>query len=288
MEPLFKKNVDSNNSFTLKNTIGQSFDGLWHFHDEYELIYIWEGRGEKIIGDNVSNLNKGDLLFLGSDLPHLFSCDQDFPMKHRSGSLVVHLNNRFFTENFFACPELGPVSELFNKSKSGVQFYGDTERIASRIKQMFELGKTECLLEILSVLNTLSKNYDYELLASSGYAPGFGKKDYQRINKACKYVMENFQGEISLDDVVDIVGLTKAAFCRYFKKVTGKTFFTYVKEYRIGHACKLLMETNLNVTEVSYKCGFNTISNFNKQFKTIMGTNPSTYRERFTTPQQIY
>lgn len=288
MDPIFKKNVDANHSFTLKNTIGKSFDGLWHFHDEYELIYIWEGRGEKIIGDNVSNLTKGDLLLLGSELPHLFSCDHDFPMKDRSGSLVIHLNNQFFTESFLACPEFNSIVQLIKKSEAGIQFYGDTERIAKRILNMFQMENTECVLEILSVLNKLSMEYNYESLASSGYTPSFSRKDYQRINKACKYVMENFNQDICLDDVAKLAGLTKAAFCRHFKKVTGKTFFTYIKEYRIGRSCKLLMETNLNVTEISYRCGFNTISNFNKQFKTIMETNPSTYRKLFSTAQQAY
>lgn len=282
MDPIFKKNVDARHSFKLKNTIGQSFDGLWHFHEEYELIYIWEGRGEKIVGDNVSKLNKGNLLFLGSELPHLFSCDQDFTMKDRAGSLVIHLNNDFFNENFLDFPEFKSINELIKQSRSGIEFWGDTKKIADRILKMFELNRTYCVLEILSVLNTLSTDFDSDSLASAGYTSTFSKKDYQRINKACKYVMENYQEDISLDTVVDIIGLTKAAFCRHFKKVTGKTFFTYVKEYRIGQSCRLLMETNLNVTEISYKCGFNTISNFNKQFKTVMSTNPSTYRNRFT------
>ncbi|MFH5834294.1 AraC family transcriptional regulator [Halalkalibaculum sp. DA3122] len=287
MDPIFKKNVDAHHSFKLKNTVGRSFDGLWHFHKEYELIYIWEGRGEKIIGDDVSDLQKGDLLFLGSELPHLFSCDQDFPMKDRAGSLVIHLNNDFFTDGFLACPEFTAVHQLFQKSESGLEFRGDTEIIAERIQAMFELNRTDCLLEILSVLNELATRFDSRTLASAGYTSTFSKKDYQRINKACKYVMEHYQEDISLDDVIDIIGLTKAAFCRHFKKVTGKTFFSYIKEYRIGQACRLLMETDLNITEISYKCGFNTISNFNKQFKTIMDTNPSTYRERFTTPQKM-
>lgn len=99
--------------------------------------------------------------------------------------------------------------------------------------------------------------------------------------------MNHFKEDIALHDVAQNVSLSKEAFCRHFKKVTGITFFTYIKKYKIGHACKLLMVTNLNITEISYKCGFNTISNFNKQFKAIMQTNPSAYRERFTAPEQV-
>ncbi|MDR8390781.1 AraC family transcriptional regulator [Aliifodinibius sp. S!AR15-10] len=281
MDPIFKKNVDAHHSFKLKNTVGQSFDGMWHFHKEYELIYIFEGRGEKIIGDHVSDLQKGDLLFLGSDLPHLFSCDQDFPFKEQSGSLVIHLNSDFFSGQFLDIPEFKPIHELIKLSKSGIEFYGDTKQISERILHMFELNPADCILDILSILNHLSSQFESKTLASPGYTSTFSKKDYQRINKACQYVMDHYQEDISLDDVIEIIGLTKAAFCRHFKKVTGKTFFTYIKQYRIGQACRLLMETNLNVTEISYRCGFNTISNFNKQFKTVMNANPSTYRERF-------
>jgi len=284
MRPHFKKNIDSGTSYKLKNTIGQSFDGLWHFHDEYELIYIWEGRGKKIIGDNISELNKGDLLFIGSDLPHSFSCEQDYYNKSEAGSLVIHLNDKFLSEDFFSCPELQAISKLFHRSKSGIQFSGKYRKVVkSRIQKMFDMNHFECFLEILFLLNMLAKSDDYYLLASPGYTPTVGKKDYQRINKVYKYVMNNFNEEISLDTIADITSMTREAFCRHFKKVTGKTFFTYVNEYRVGYACKLLMQTNLNVTEICFKSGFNSISNFNKQFKKITETNPLGYRNRFKT-----
>ena len=281
MEPLFKKPTGSFSSYTLKDTVGQSFDGLWHTHEEYELIYICEGKGEKVIGDNISSLRKGDLLFLGPNLPHLFRCDQDYPLKYRSGSLVIHFNNRYLSESFFSCPEFEPILKLFKRSKSGIQFSGDTEIIARRIKNLFDKEKTESLIEILFILHDLSRDFDHSLLASPGFTPSFGEKDYHRINIANQYVMDHFKNDISLSDVASKVGLTKAAFCRHFKKVTGKTFFTFLKEYRIGHACKLLMQTDMNVSEISYECGFNTISNFNKQFKSVTGTNPMDYQNQF-------
>jgi AraC-like DNA-binding protein len=281
MEPLFKKPTGSFSSYTLKDTVGLSFDGLWHTHEEYELIYICEGKGEKVVGDNMSDLCKGDLLFLGPNLPHLFRCDQDYPMKNQSGSLVIHFNNSYLDENFFSCPEFEPIQKLFRRSKSGIQFSGDTERIANRMKSLFDREKSESLIEIFFILLDLAKDYGQTQLASPGFSPSFGEKDYQRINIANQYVMENFKDHITLGEVALKAGLTKAAFCRHFKKVTGKTFFTFLKEYRIGHACKLLMQTDMNVSEISYECGFNTISNFNKQFKSVTGTNPMDYQDKF-------
>jgi len=287
MEPLFKKPTGSFASYTLKDTIGQSFDGLWHTHEEYELIYICEGKGEKVVGDNMSELHKGDLLFLGPNLPHLFRCDQDYPLKYCSGSLVIHINNSYLSENFFTCPEFEPIQKLFKRSKSGIRFRGDTELIARRIKNLFNREKTESLIEILFIFYDLTKDYEHVLLASPGFTPTFGEKDYHRINIANQYVMEHFKSHISLADVAAKAGLTKAAFCRHFKKVTGKTFFTFLKEYRIGHACKLLMQTDMNVSEISYECGFNTISNFNKQFKTVTGTNPMDYQSKLIKSYQV-
>jgi AraC-like DNA-binding protein len=283
MEPLFKKPTGSFASYTLKDTVGQSFDGLWHTHEEYELIYICEGKGEKVVGDNMSDLRKGDLLFLGSNLPHLFRCDQDYPMKNQSGSLVIHFNNKYLDESFFSCPEFEPIQKLFKRSKSGIQFSGDTAQIAKRIKSLFDREKSESLIEILFILLDLAKDYGHTQLASPGFSPSFGEKDYQRINIANQFVMENFRDDITLGEVALKAGLTKAAFCRHFKKVTGKTFFTFLKEYRVGHACKLLMHTDMNVSEISYECGFNTISNFNKQFKTVTGYSPLQYQNNLAT-----
>jgi len=283
MEPLFKKTTGTFSSYTLKDTVGQSFDGLWHTHEEYELIYICEGMGEKVIGDNISDLRKGDLLFLGPNLPHLFRCNQDYFLNYRSGSLVIHINNSYLGESFFSCPEFEPILKLFKRSKSGIQFRGDTELIARRIKNLFDKEKSESLIEILFMLNDLARNYEQILLASPGFTPSFGNKDYQRINIANKYVMDHFESDICLNDVALKVGLTKSAFCRHFKKITGKTFFTFLKEYRIGYACKLLMSTGMSVSEISYECGYNTISNFNKQFKSVTNTNPMDYQSQFIT-----
>lgn len=229
MKPHFKKNIDSKTSFKLKNTIGQSFDGLWHFHDEYELVYIWDGRGEKIVGDKISDLRKGDLLFLGSDLPHSFSCDQDYHNIEKAGSLVIHLNDEFLREEFFACPELQAISKLFESSKSGVQFdHHISNKIGARIQKMFGMGHFERFLEVLSILNMLAQCNGYHLLASPGYIPKIGAKDYQRINKVYKYVMKNFTEDIDLKKAAELTNLSKEAFCRHFKKVTGKTFFNLI------------------------------------------------------------
>src|SRR5699024_2350951 len=179
-----------------------------------------------------------------------------------AGSLVIHLNDKFLDESFFVCPELGAISTLFERSKSGIQFgFDDKQEIAARIQRLFSMDHFDCFLEILSILDRLARFDDYRLLASPGYTRTTGKKGYQRINNVYKYVMENFEGDISLENAANITNMTKEAFCRHFKKITGKTFFTYLNEYRVGYACKLLIDTNLNVTEICFKSGFNSISN---------------------------
>jgi AraC-like DNA-binding protein len=282
MDPYFKKNINSETSFKLKDTVGQSFDGLWHFHDEYELVYIWDGKGKRIVGDNISNLRKGDLLFFGSDLPHSFSCDQAYHHKNEAGSLVIHLNDKFLQEGIFACPEFSAISKLFERAESGIQFNREhNKEIKMKIQKMFQMNHFTCFLEIISTLNVLAHRKDYQLLTSPGYVPANGEKDYQRINEVYRYVMDHFAEDIDLRTMAGITNLTKEAFCRHFKQVTGKTFFTYLNEYRIGYACKLLINTNLRITEICFDSGFNSISNFNKQFKKVTKINPSSYRKQF-------
>ena len=91
------------------------------------------------------------------------------------------------------------------------------------------------------------------------------------------YVLNHFPEELSLETVADLAGMTAPAFCRYFKARANKTFSEFVSEVRIGHACKLLMNTPLSITQVSYESGFRTLSNFNRQFKDITGLTPSGY-----------
>src|SRR5699024_10601394 len=183
MEPKYKKNVNSATSFALKDTIGQSFNGIWHFHAEYESVYIWEGKGQRIVGDNISELKHGNLLFLGSDLPHSFSCNQGYAQKQEAGSLVVHLNNHFLSGGLLSCPELDDINQLFERSNSGIEFGADiSHKMAKRIQSLFRMNSFQCFLEILSILNDLAQTSEYKLLASPGYTPIVGKKDYQRVN----------------------------------------------------------------------------------------------------------
>jgi AraC-like DNA-binding protein len=194
---------------------------------------------------------------------------------------VIHLNNEFLQEGIFTCPEFQAVSNLFERSKSGVQFDNSNKEFCGIIQKMFRMNHFECFLEILSILNKLARRRDYHFLASPGYTPSIRKKDYLRINEVYKYVMENFRNDINLEQVAAITNLTKEAFCRHFKKVTGKTLFSYLNEYRVGHACKLLMDTNMSAAEISFESGFNSISNFNKQFKKVTEMSPLHYRKRF-------
>ena len=139
------------------------------------------------------------------------------------------------------------------------------------------------LISILTVLNELASTNEFRILNADGFALLSDVKDNDRINLIFNYVKANFMEEISLEQVADIASMTIPSFCRYFKKITNKTFTQFVNEYRLVHASKLLAEQPLSITEVCFECGFNNFSHFTKRFKAFTGQNPSEYRKKLKT-----
>ena len=134
------------------------------------------------------------------------------------------------------------------------------------------------LLSILNILNELGNSKEYQVLNAQGFSLQTEVKDNDRINIVFNYVKTNFKEEITLEEIADLVSMTVPSFCRYFKKITNKTFVQFVNECRLVHASKLLAEKPISITEVCFESGFNNFSHFNKSFKAFTGQNPSEYR----------
>lgn len=285
MKVALEKNIQSPiKSFIVSELIEPHFDPNWHFHSHYQLFTVLEGTGTRFIGDNIQHFEPGDTVFLGPDLPHLWSSDKRYFEKKstlRTHGIVVYFTEDFLGEHFFKKPEMQSILKLLQRSKSGVSFHGKTkDSLIRSMKKLTQQSGFESVLAVLHILDKLSKSTDYQIITSVNYANTHKESETDRMQKVHDYVIRHFREKIQLREISNIVNMSEAAFCRYFKKRANKTFSDFVNEIRIGNACKLLNATeDLPVAEVAYESGFNTLSNFNKQFQKITQKTPSVYRK---------
>lgn len=250
---------------------------FWHFHPELEIVYIKHGSGKRHIGNHISYYSGGDLILLGPNLPHYGFTDR---LSGSSSEIVVQMKVDFLGNNFFKLPEMQMIDQLFERSKSGLSFYGNTKsEIGARLNSLFYMDQFDKLNEFLRILQMLAVSKEYNILNASGIALVIQSQDTNRIDAVYKYVRSHFTESIQLEEIATEVNMTIPSFCRYFKKVTGKTFTEFVNEFRIVHACKLLSEEQFSISEVCYESGFNNFSHFNRLFKQKTGKNPNAYRK---------
>ncbi len=250
---------------------------FWHFHPEYEIVYISNGKGKRHIGDHISYYENGDLIFLGPDLPH-FGFTERIMEEHLE--IVLQMKEDFMGPEFLTKPELHLIAQLFNRAHHGISFHGKTKEAAGAIlSDMLKLQGFPRFLRLMELLYLLATTDEYKLLNANNFTFEVNSQDFPRIQAIYNYVENNFKEHISLDQMAKLVSMTPPAFSRYFKKLTGKTFVQFVNEYRIAYACKQLGEEDLPISEISFESGFNNISHFNKQFKLITGETPRTYRK---------
>lgn len=249
----------------------------WHFHPELELIYINKGQGKTHIGNHLSYFNNSQLILIGSNLPHNGFTDR---LTANGTETTIQFKSNFLGDDFLNVPEMANIVALFERAKKGIRFKVETKKkIGPKIEKLLEHDGLKRVLKFLEILNHLSKTDDYTLLNADGFAFETEAQDSSKIDVIFKYVNKNFQNHISLDEIADEVSMTVPAFCRYFKKSTGKTFTQLVNEYRVVHATKLLNESQMSIADVCYECGFNNFSHFNKQFNEITGKSASNYRK---------
>ncbi len=270
---------DFGNSFTYHKFDSQNVnkDVTWHYHPELELVYVNGGAGKRQIGSHLSYYSEGDLILIGSNLPHCGFTDK---FTGNISETVVQMKADFLGNGFFDIPEMKRIQNLFEVAKGGVAFYGKTKRVIGEKLEVLEYQTDfQKLLSILNILNELGKSTEFKVLNAEGFAMEAEQKDNNRINVVFNHVKNNFREEITLQEMADLVNMTVPSFCRYFKKITNKTFVQFVNEYRLVHASKLLAEQPMSISEVCLESGFNNFSHFNKSFKAFTGRNPSEYRK---------
>lgn len=281
---LHKLPFSSDASFLYRKWDCDYFDKPWHIHKEYELVLINKGSGTKFIGDKVSGFREEDLTFIGSNIPHLYRNDEEYYEKRndlKASSIFIHFTMDFLGSHFFDIPEMNLVNALLRKSSLALEVGGKTKKcIITRLQDMNEESPAERLLSLLEILMKLSYSNDVKTLLSSGFiASNTGSTD--KINKVFEFIMKNYTKEIYVEEIASQLNMSVASFSRYFKNHTRKTFSDYVTEIRIGYACRLIMENNYSISEISYQCGFENLSNFYRHFRKIIGIIPKDYRRRF-------
>lgn len=268
-------------SFTKYEASTNAKAHIWHYHPEIELVYIKGGSGKRQIGSHISYFTDGDLILIGSNLPH---CGFTNNQTGNLSEIVVQLKPDFLGDTFFDIPEMSGVKSLIHQAKAGIAFSGESkQKIGALMEQMTEASSFDRLLMLCEVLNNMSLSKEYQVLNASGMSLELQVQDNDRINVVFNYVKDHFQEPIALEEVADLVSMTIPSFCRYFKKITNKTFTTFVNEYRIVHASKLLAEKPISINEVCFESGFNNFSHFNKSFKAYTGKSASQYRNELKT-----
>ena len=249
---------------------------FWHFHPEIELSYVNKGFGKRHIGNHISYFNNSQLLLIGSNLPHNGFTDG---MTTKGKETIIQFKPDFLGTDFIHVPEMKAIRKLFERAKKGILFNPKTKKtLGPKIEALVNYDGFERIIKFLEVLQGLALSEDYRILNSEGFDFETEPQDTAKIDIIYKYVNTNLKNQITLDDIADKVSMTVPAFCRYFKRVTGKTFTKLVNEYRIVHATKLLNESQLSITDICFESGFNNFSHFNKLFKEVIGKSASKYR----------
>jgi len=268
---------DADSSFRILLTPNLNEIFYWHFHPEYEIVYVETPSGFRHIGDHISEYKGSDLALIGPNIPHL---NFDYGAKTVVDTIVVQMKENFLGKDFFSLPEMAAITELFEKARNGVAFYGETKKLAGeKLKRLSLLPHFDQLITLLEVFQLLAQSDEAEILKAKPIASVSVLKEQQRIQKVYHFIEMNYQKEIDVNEVARLCQLTTAAFCRYFKKSTHHTFTDFLNRFRINQSKKVLMQDK-TVTEACYESGFENISYFNKTFKRFTGENPSTFRKK--------
>jgi AraC-like DNA-binding protein len=282
---LHKSTIPPSHIFVIRHLNEKHFDPVWHAHYEYQLFVVLEGTGTRFIGDSIKAFRPGELIFTGPHLPHLWRSDEAYFEKKSNLStsgIVIYFNENFLGDHIMEKEEMVMLKKLFTKSMRGLEFYGQKKlQVVKMMQELTKMQGIESVIQLLRILEILSSTKEYHYISSRAYNDVFNQNETDRLNQVYEYVIKNFRRKILLEELADLLCMTPTSFSRFFTMKNNKPFSKFVAEIRIKHACKLLTETEDSISQICYECGFNTLSNFNKQFKDIMLKKPTQYKEEF-------
>lgn len=253
----------------------------WHFHNEYEILYVIDGAGTSFVADNIEEFRSGDLVLLGSNLPHFWKSDESFyteESQNKVNYIVVQFCKEFFKEAISEYPEFHLIKELLERSSRGIRFSPDfSKTFGKRLIQFTKKKGFQRTLMLLELLQLLAKTDQYKLLAGELYQTENHDFTSDRLIKVMHFINSKYLNKIELAKVAGVANLHPSAFCRFFKEKSGKSLSEFVNDMRISYACRLIIEGKLSISQICFESGFNNLSNFNRTFKKHTGFTPTNY-----------
>lgn len=281
MKPHYKPIPSESKLFKVEfQKTSKEFYYPWHYHAELELTFILSGQGVRYVGNSIENFYEGELVLLGSNLPHSWNttADQEQPVN----AIVIYLKEDFLDKNWMQSIEFEGIRNLFALMNKGIKV---DNKVAAELKQKFyellNASPFEKLMILLQVLEYLSHNQEYRFLCQQEFTCDFDDTDKTRINAVYNYIQTHYQEQVSLADIASKLSMSEEYFSRYFSKTMKKPFFEFLNEYKINRACKLLIETDKQISEICYASGFESIPFFYRQFKKFKDCQPKTYRMNY-------
>ena len=269
---------DANSSFRLLHNPRLSDLFYWHFHPEYELVYINNASGTRHVGDHISNYEHSDLVLIGSNIPHL---NFDYNVRTDYEKIVIHFKKEFVSSHLSDTPEFHSIFQLFRQSSKGVAFSKTAQsNVGIRILTLNELSPFQRYFEILSILSELAGDPAKQMLHEIDYINPYDHKEQERLRGIYTFVDKHYSSRIQLEEVAQVCNLSREAFCRYFKKSTGLTFVTFLNQYRVSQSKRLLMDGS-SVSRACYESGFESLSYYNRVFRKVTGENPRSFKSKF-------
>ncbi|ARV16580.1 AraC family transcriptional regulator [Polaribacter sp. SA4-12] len=268
-----------NNSFKVKIFEEKEFKAEWHFHPQYELTFMIQSTGIRYVGDSMKPFERGDLVLVGKNVPHSW---KTIDSKNEQVKCVIIQWDEDLLLHLLDKPEFTSIKKMLLKSSYGLSFDRETAfSLESSFSTIYNQNPFERFLNLLNILNVLATKSSINLLAGPSFGKDLSLKESNRVNVINNYIKDNYQNELSLTELANKVSLSKEAFCRFFKKTFDKTYSNYVSEYKITIASKMLIETDLSVSEIGYESGFNNLSFFHRQFNKYKQMTPNAYRQLY-------
>lgn len=285
MKPqLLKFNNQPTSSFSIRRDRVPMMNNCWHYHPEIELIHVVDGSGTHYIGDSVNNFYSGDVVIIGSNLPHYWRFDSSYlegENPEMTDVRVIHFLEDFWGKDFLLLPENMVLVSLFEKVKRGLIIHGARKTtIQNIINEMLDIEGPKRITLLIEVL-LLIQSSEYNILSSNAFINNTKETENDRINAIYDFTFSNFHRKFSIKEVAAAASISENYFCRYFKLRSKKTFSQFLTEVRIGYACRLLIENKMSIKQICFESGFQNFSSFHKFFKLVTSQTPLVYQKNF-------